>query len=115
MLLRQISRDQGSWDLDYATIGPDSPTLWVEARDELGNEYTVASAWHNRDEGLEVGTYTFAPGLAEGVKSLQVRLSREESTSTGEPEREKLTPRLVATHWADEREVNSRVGINEVR
>lgn len=57
VLLRQVDREDG-WDLDFATVGMETRSLWVEAHDDQGNEYTLSTSSNSSDDHLVQGTYT---------------------------------------------------------
>ncbi|MDQ3640215.1 MAG: hypothetical protein M3450_01785 [Actinomycetota bacterium] len=101
VLLRRQNSEDDSWDLDYAAIGLETRNLWVEARDEGGNEYTVTTSWNADDGELVYGTYTFAPGLADEVGSLRFIFSLEDSQAVSTSQHEELTPERVAAHWVE--------------
>ncbi len=44
VLLRQSNREYAG-DLDFSTVGVETRDRWIEAQDDLGNEYTVATSW----------------------------------------------------------------------
>ena len=100
VLLRQ-SNDEDAWDLDFATVGVETRNLWVEAQDDLGNEYTVATSWHSSDEHLVYGTYTFKPRLADDAGLLTLTFVLEESDSTTTSEHVPLSQKGVAGHWVE--------------
>ena len=91
--------DEDSWELDYAAVGRAAGELVVEARDETGTEYIPGGGSSSGDDGLLVGTQTFSPPLGEGVTSLEVLLSLEESAAGTAPERWDPSPSAVAAHW----------------
>lgn len=97
VLLRQSNDDdEDVWNLDYATVGVDSRDLWMEAEDELGNEYTVKTRWNSDDGELVYGTYALTPRLHDEVGSVRLLFSLEESKArSGHGE---LAPHEVAAH-----------------
>lgn len=100
VLLRQ-SNSEDSWDLDYATVGTETRHLWVEAEDDLGNEYTAETAWSSSDEHLVHGTYTFTPPLAELDRSLTLTFSLEHTDERVSSGHERLTPEHVRHDWVE--------------
>ena len=98
VLLRQ-SNEEDAWDLDFATLGVETRNLWVEARDDLGNEYTVATSWHSSDEHLAYGTFTVKRRLAEAASLLTFTFSLEDSDSTTTSDHEPLSSERLVGHW----------------
>ena len=98
VLLRQHNDDdEDGWELEYSTVGVDGRDLWVEARDEARNEYTVRTRWTSGGGEVAQGTYKFTPRLASAARSLTLLFSLEES----EHPKVEVTPHQVATHWAE--------------
>jgi hypothetical protein len=61
VLLRQSGVDEESWEIDYAAVGGVAGELVLEARDEAGTEYFPTRGSSSGDDGLLIGTQTFAP------------------------------------------------------
>lgn len=101
VLLRQSGVDEDSWELDYAAVGRFTGGLEFAAKDEAGTEYVPTGGWTSGDAGLLVGAQTFAPRLEEGVASLELFLSFDESVSGTTQDRRHQSASAVAAHWAE--------------